>query len=205
MKRLPVVSTIIVLMAVAAMIVLGIWQLRRAEEKNALIARYATASGLPEMAYPAVAFGDDLLFRRAGGICLEPLNPRIEGGLNAKGVAGWRHIVACRTGAEGPGMIVDIGWSKQFDTVPDWKGGQVSGIISRQPDHSSLIARAFGKGAAPALMLVAGTPADGLEPSAPPSLRDVPNNHFAYAVQWFLFAAIAAIVYGLALKRRRRA
>lgn len=102
-------------------------------------------------------------------------------------------------------MIVDIGWSKQFDRVPDWKGGQVSGIISRQPDHSSLIARAFGKGAAPALMLVAGTPADGLEPSAPPSLRDVPNNHFAYAVQWFLFAAIAAIVYGLALKRRLRA
>ena len=204
MKRLPVVSTFIVLMAVAAMIVLGIWQLRRAEEKNALITRYATASSLPEIAFPAVAIGDDLLFRRAGGICLEPLNPRIEGGLNAKGAAGWRHIVACRTGAEGPGMIVDIGWSKQFDTVPDWKGGQVSGIISRQPDHSSLIARAFGKGVAPALMLVAGNPADGLEPSAPPSLQDVPNNHFAYAVQWFLFAAIAAIVYGLALKRRQR-
>ena len=53
-------------------------------------------------------------------------------------------------------------------------------------------------------MLVAATPANGLEASAPPSLKDVPNNHLAYAVQWFLFAGIAAIIYGLALRRRMR-
>ena len=204
MKHVPIISTVIVLAAIAAMIMLGVWQLQRADEKNALLARYANASSLPEMTYPALATDDDLLFRRAGGTCLEPLSPRIEGGLNAKGAAGWRHIVSCRTGAEGPGMIVDIGWSSRFDLVPDWKGGTVSGVISRQPDHRSLIARAFGRGAPPALMLVATTPARGLEASAPPSLNDVPNNHLAYAVQWFLFAGIAGVIYGLALRRRLR-
>lgn len=204
MKRIPVISTAIVVAAIAAMIMLGIWQLQRADEKNALLARYAVASHLPEMAYPAIAAGDELLFRRAGGICLEPLSPRVEGGRNASGAAGWRHIVSCRTGVEGPGMTVDIGWSSRFDLVPDWKGGAVSGIISRQPDHRSLLSRAFGKAAEPALMLVATTPASGLEPSAPPSIKDVPNNHLAYAVQWFLFAAVAATIYGLALRRRRR-
>jgi cytochrome oxidase assembly protein ShyY1 len=42
----------------------------------------------------------------------------------------------------------------------------------------------------------------GLEPSAPPSVESIPNNHRAYAVQWFLFAAIAVLVYGLALRGR---
>ncbi len=202
MKRVPIVSTGLVVAAVLTMIMLGIWQLQRADEKNALLARYAVASRLPEMAFPAIATGDILLFRRAGGTCLEPLSPRIEGGLNAEGDAGWRHIVSCRTGAEGPGMTVDIGWSARFDVVPDWKGGAVNGIISRQPDHRSLIARSFGKQAQPALMLVATMPANGLEASAPPSIIDVPNNHLAYAVQWFLFAGIAAIIYLLALRRR---
>ena len=31
----------------------------------------------------------------------------------------------------------------------------------------------------------------------------VPNNHLAYGVQWFLFAAVAAIIYAVAVLRRR--
>jgi cytochrome oxidase assembly protein ShyY1 len=30
----------------------------------------------------------------------------------------------------------------------------------------------------------------------------MPNNHLAYAVQWFLFAAIALIIYIIAVRRR---
>lgn len=205
MKRIPIVPTLIVGLAIAVMIKLGLWQLQRSDEKTALLARYAVASKLPEMAYPAVGESDGLLFRRAGGTCLEPVSRRVEGGRNARGDTGWRHIVSCRTGVEGPGMTVDIGWSSRFDTEPEWKGGAVNGIISRQPEHRSLIARGFGKGAAPGLMLVLSRPVDGLEPSAPPSISDVPNNHLAYAVQWFVFAVIAAIIYALALRRRIRA
>ena len=161
MKRIPILATLVVCAAIAVMIKLGLWQLQRADEKNALLARYAVAAKLPEMAYPAVPAGDDLLFRRAGGLCLEPLTHQVEGGLNAKGDAGWRHIVSCRTGAEGPGLTVDIGWSRQFDIVPVWKGGQVHGVISRQPDHRSLIARAFGQDSGPGLLLVLAVAAIG--------------------------------------------
>ena len=38
--------------------------------------------------------------------------------------------------------------------------------------------------------------------NAPPSIESIPNNHLAYAVQWFLFAAVAAIIYVIALRRR---
>jgi surfeit locus 1 family protein len=32
---------------------------------------------------------------------------------------------------------------------------------------------------------------------------NIPNNSFAYAIQWFLFAATALVIYALALRRRR--
>ena len=44
----------------------------------------------------------------------------------------------------------------------------------------------------------------GLRASGVPSADDTPNNHFAYAVQWFLFAAAALVIYILAVRRRLR-
>ena len=38
--------------------------------------------------------------------------------------------------------------------------------------------------------------------SKPPSPDSIPNNHLSYAVQWFLFAGIAALIYALALRKK---
>jgi surfeit locus 1 family protein len=188
--KLPVIPTLIVALAVATMIGLGIWQLRRADEKKAQIARFEAASGLPPVSWPVVPPKDDaLLYRRATGYCLSVTGWRAVAGRNQADEAGWAHIAACRTGMEGPGMQADMGWSKQSD-APAWKGGPVEGVIV--PD------RLFR------LRLVAATPAPGLQASAAPSPRDLPDNHLLYAFQWFFFAATAAIIYVLALRRRRR-
>ena len=58
-------------------------------------------------------------------------------------------------------------------------------------------------GATP-LLLVLEAAVPGLEPSVPPSIEMIPNNHRSYAAQWFIFAAIAAIIYLLALRKRNR-
>lgn len=205
MKPVPFLPTIVVGLAVALMIGLGVWQLDRRAQKEALLAGYSRASAAPVMAFPAIAMGEAYLFRRAEAFCLEPVSETLAAGYNRKGDRGWRHLIACRTGAEGPGFTVDIGWSADFTTRSSWKGGAISGIIGPAPDQRSVIARAFAKSAPQPLLLVTGAAAGGLEPSAPPSLEGVPNNHLAYAVQWFLFAAIAAGIYALALWRRRRA
>jgi cytochrome oxidase assembly protein ShyY1 len=39
------------------------------------------------------------------------------------------------------------------------------------------------------MRLVAASAPPGLEPSAPPSLDQIPNNHRSYAVQWFAVRA----------------
>jgi len=188
-RRLPIIPTIIVAAAVLAMIGLGVWQVRRAEWKEAMLARYEAAQSLPPVAFPTAPIGGELpLFRRASGLCLQPVTKRVTAGRNRKGDSGYSHIVECRTGAEGPGMSVDIGWSADPNAGKGWKGGPVSGMIA--PDKRTRMRLVSSQGFA------------GLEPSAPPSIASIPNNHRAYAVQWFLFAAIALTIYGLALRGR---
>jgi surfeit locus 1 family protein len=189
-RRLPVIPTLIVIAAVAVMTGLGVWQLERAKWKEGLIARYAQAERLPPIEFPTVPLRDDQLplFRHATGICMRAVGVRAMAGENRSGEPGYVHIVDCATGAEGPGMSVEVGWSKDPNAKVNWAGGLVSGIIG--PDRAVRI------------RLVAASAPPGLEPSAPPSLSSIPNNHRSYALQWFAFAAIALIIYGLAVRTR---
>ncbi len=190
-RRWPLIPTLVVAAAALVMIGLGIWQLRRADEKNALLARYEAARGMPPIAFPTIPIGDGLpLFRQASGHCLRVLSRRTAAGENRKSETGFLHIAQCGSGAEGPGMAVELGWSKDPNAGAGWNGGPVSGIIA--PDRKSR------------MRLVSSTGLGGLEASKPPSTASIPNNHLFYAVQWFLFAGIAALIYVLALRKRRR-
>jgi cytochrome oxidase assembly protein ShyY1 len=110
----------------------------------------------------------------------------------------------CRTGAEGPGFAADMGVSPDPKTVPQWQGGEVSGTIVPEPSSAGLWARITRTAPPPRPMIVSARPAPGLEASAPPSREGIANNSFAYAIQWFFFAATAAIIYVLALRRRQK-
>lgn len=202
--KLPVIPTVIVALAIAAMIGLGIWQLDRRGQKEAMIARYAGNSALPVMAFPRPPVGDEHLFRRASAMCLEVTGWSEQAGRAENGAKGWRHIAECRTGVEALTTKFDMGVSTAPGVVPVWKGGEVTGSITQAPDSTPLIASLFGKRPPRPLMLVSETPAPGLAESARPDPSSVPNNHLAYAVQWFLFALAAAVIYVLALRWRGR-
>jgi cytochrome oxidase assembly protein ShyY1 len=190
--RFPLIPTLIVAAAVAAMIGLGVWQLRRADEKAALIAHYRAAAGRPPVAWPTLPPPDDsFLYRRATGFCTEVTGWRAVAGRNRRGETGWSHIAACRTGGmEGPGMQADMGWSRDHHPPQGWRGGAVSGTIAPDRRHR--------------IRLVADAAAPGLQPSAAPNPENLPNNHLLYAFQWFFFALTAAVIYLLALRRRQR-
>ena len=205
MKRLPLIPTIVVAVAVVAMIALGFWQLQRREEKIALIARYTANLGLPPMAYPELApVPAEAMFRKSQVHCLRVTAWRTEGGRTPGGQAGYRHIADCATGAEGPGALIDMGVSADPAQKIAWTGGIVDGLITTEPQHRSLLSGLATRATPPRPLLVADVPAPGLAASAPPDPSAIPNNHLAYAVQWFLFAGIAALIYALALRRRNR-
>jgi cytochrome oxidase assembly protein ShyY1 len=196
-RRLPLVPTLIVAVAIAILIGLGGWQLQRAVWKQQLLARYAAAERLPPIAWPILLpKGDDKLplFRHATGVCLRPVGKIAIAGENRSGEPGYVQIVDCATGAEGPGMSVEVGWAKNPNARVQWPGGPVSGIIV--PDRRTRI------------RLVAATAPTGLEPSATPSVESAspisPSGHRMYAATWFALAAAALIIYMLAVMKRDR-
>ena len=158
-------------------------------------AAVAAAQGLPPIAYPTLPLNDPLpFFRHATGICLKPVGKRETAGANAEGETGYVHIVDCTTGAEGPGMSVEVGWSRNPNSPVNWAGGLVSGIIV--PDRRS------------GMRLVAASAPPGLMASKPPQASSAspvtPAGHRGYAATWFSLAAIAIVIYGLVSRKRLR-
>ncbi|MEO6432411.1 MAG: SURF1 family cytochrome oxidase biogenesis protein [Sphingomicrobium sp.] len=193
-RKVPIVATILVVLAIAAMIGLGVWQIQRAQWKQGLIARYAAAERLPPVTWPIVWPKADALplFRYATGNCLSVVAKRSVAGANLQGETGYVQVVDCVTGREGPGMSVELGWSANPNAPVNWDGGPVSGVIA--PDRRSQ------------MRLVAATPPPGLERSRPPAVESIsattPAGHKGYAATWFAFAIIAAVIYVLALRKR---
>ena len=195
-RKIPVLPTLLVGLTVAVMIGLGVWQLQRSKWKQGLVDRYAAAEGLPAVAWPSVwpKPSELPLFRHAAGNCLRAVANRSGAGENRSGEIGYVHIVDCATGAEGPGMSVQVGWSKNPNQRVEWAGGPVSGIIV--PDRVSR------------MRLVAASAPPGLEPSAEPSPETAsaitPAGHRMYAATWFALALAALIIYMIVLMKRGR-
>ena len=158
LRRLPIIPTVIVAAAAAAMIALGIWQLERARWKEGILARYAQAERAPPIEFPTVPLREDQLplFRHATGFCLKLGGPAGDGRrkpVRRAGLCPYRRLRDRRRRARDG---VELGWSKNPNAKVDWAGGLVSGIIA--PDRATR------------LRLVAASAPPGLEPSAPPSL-----------------------------------
>lgn len=189
-RRLPIVATLVVLVAVATMVALGFWQLARMAEKEAELDRYGRASAMSsEVAWPlSPAAQEAALYRRSSVTCASVEGIDAVAGHSAAGETGWAHMARCRI-ANGGVADVALGWSRDPRTKA-WAGGEVGGFVG--PYRSGV-------------KLVAAPPQAGLAQLAPPDPRDVPNNHLSYAVQWFLFALTALVIYVLALRKKWRA
>lgn len=201
--RWPLWPTLLVASAIVVMLALGWWQWTKAPLKDAAVATWRANLGQPPVALPRMGpIPRELLYRRTRATCLEPVSFRVVGGNAADGRAGFRLLADCRTGAEGPGFVADLGVADP-DASRDWAGGEVEGVLVEEPVAYGLLDRLSGKPEPVArAMIVASTPAPGRTATAPPDPSDVPNNHRAYAWQWLFFALAAAVIYVLALRQR---
>jgi surfeit locus 1 family protein len=197
MRRIPIIPTIIVAAAVATLIGLGVWQLQRAEWKERLLAQYAAAEAMPAVDLDPLLDGrtqlPPLSFRRALVTChARDAAPEVRAGRSARDVPGQAYVIPCRPGAAGLAgrLRVNAGWANRPDAAPRLSlDGLVAGRLSLVGDDGPV-------------MLTAATAAPPLAPSQPTAIENIPNNHRLYAFQWFFFAAAAALIYWLALRRR---
>jgi surfeit locus 1 family protein len=188
-RKLPVVATLVVAAAVAAMIALGVWQLHRLTWKEGLIARYQAAEAMnADAAWPTgPSQVQGALYRHARVRCEHVTGMSAIAGRSDKDEPGWAHVAHCRLDGGGEADVA-LGWSREVAKV-SWNGGEVAGFVAPA-----------GKGA----RLVATPAQAGLQQLATPDPLDLANNHLSYAVQWFFFAATALVIYALALRKRWR-
>jgi len=195
MRRLPVLPTFVVAVAVAVMIGLGVWQLQRAAWKERLLADYAAAASQPTVDLdPLLARGGplpQLSFRRVLVTCdTRPTQPEIRTGRSASNVPGQVYLVPCRPNAEGDAsrLRINAGWSARPGAVERLTlSGVVAGWLSVVDEGGPI-------------MLTATTASPPLARSASATIESIPNNHLGYAFTWFFFAAAALVIYVMAFR-----
>lgn len=191
-RGLPLWPTLLVLAALPVLIALGIWQLNRAEWKEALLAQLASNGAKPLIDLP-LRLDPALAFRHVRVTCD---SARAWGsptaGRTISGAAGYRQLLWCRPGAGEP-VLVNLGVTSNPKLRPP---------VGPSPSFTGVLVPRDGD---PAFILVADRSPPPLQPAAPPTVDEVPNNHLAYAGQWFFFALALLGVYGFYVRQWRRA
>lgn len=186
-RSFPWLPTLIVAIALPVLAGFGVWQLQRADWKEALLADLARNAGSARINLGTGPIPEDAQFRLVqielscpGGLA------DLRAGRNLAGQSGYSYLLDCAAG-QTP-VTRNTGWRPRPEplSIP---GGTAS-------FEGRLV-----KGAGDGWVLVQTSTAPPLEPSAPPALDTISNSHMSYAVQWFSFAGILAVIYGLWLRR----
>ena len=202
MKRVPVWPTLIVLIMLATLVGLGVWQLQRRAWKADLIAQLEAAPSAPLLEpgdfLAAMQGRKSIQYRRAELPCSPGtvLPYDLKGGSSASGTSGYLVLVSCRPNRKAPDIVVAAGWTWRPDAVrvPITVDTVFTGLIIENP---------YGDAAGrPRFMLIPDTAVPPLQPSRLPTPQDLPDNHLSYAGQWFGLALALATIYGLWLRKR---
>lgn len=174
---------------------LGTWQLQRMTWKTGVLASLSAGRNMPLLDAGAGPLPEGLEFRHVRLIISCPeQEPYGKIGYAPDGRTGYSVVLRCHAGAE---MIeVDAGWGPRPDS---WK--QASGLWKEAaPTSGILIASARDN---IRYQLVVDTAPAPLLPSTPPIVENIPNNHFAYAMQWYGFALMLVVIWGVYVHRWR--
>jgi surfeit locus 1 family protein len=223
--------TIAVVVSMAIMIALGVWQIQRMHWKAGVLAHVAALKSAPPVpAGPVLAANSDVDFRRVVIDCPGlAAAPYVELYGVREGEAGSRLISACAVEAGlYRSVLVDRGFVQ--DTIsarPAVKAGDTTPLrvvgVLRAPEKGNWfsppndparrhfyirdaaeMARVLGAPAPAPVFLLAETATNPEWPALVPAPlpEDIPNNHMQYVLTWFGLAAALAGVYAAVLWRR---
>lgn len=229
--KFPIGMTIAVVVSLAVMITLGVWQVQRTHWKQGILAHVAALKTAPPVpAAPVLAANSDIDFRRVAIDCPGlAAAPFVELYGMREGEAGARLISACAVEA-GPyrSVLVDRGFVQDVisarpavdpaSTAPVRVVGVLripeSGNWFSPPNDPAAryfyirdaaeMAKVLGAPAPAPVFLLAETATNPDWPALVPAPlpEDIPNNHMQYALTWFGLAAALAGVYAAVLWRR---
>ncbi|HVM09041.1 MAG TPA: SURF1 family protein [Acidimicrobiales bacterium] len=227
-----IVGHVLVLIAIVVMVNLGLWQLRRLDER-----RDANELVLSRSNGPAVALSDlpldapaDVEFRRVAFTGTFDADHEVLVGYRTnRGLPGY-HVITPLVGADGDAVLVNRGFVPLSfaddwpvaDAAPPAGEVRVVGLLRRSLEsRTKTIDAAAAEDATPVLnnvdvpVIDRYVPADVVPmfvelqeprtrgfPEPLPDLDLGEGSHFSYAVQWFLFTTVAVIGWPIILRRR---
>lgn len=227
MRRFPWVLTVLTVAALALLIALGTWQVRRLAWKEGLIAAADAAAAAPPAPLARVLVEPAPEFRRVIADCPGLASaPYVELQSIDEGRAGSRLVSLCAFDPSHPPILVDRGFvadtvSARLPVGQSEAPTRIEGVL-REPGRpgaltpapadgrffardTQAMAQALGReGPVQSLTLFATVSSNpdwaALKPSAPPAAFS--NNHLGYAMTWFGLAIVLVGFY-IALLRRR--
>lgn len=229
---LPVLPTVMLLVMLAILMSLGVWQLQRAAWKSALLTqleanRQATVENYADAAVAISADPARWHFRPVRFACRLAGPDILRPGASPDGRAGQRVLTACtpRASVGTPEVLLDRGWvpvSGKRDIARP-VDSQIAGLaqvrLVEAPSWAERLARAPDGASRPAaapyyLQLIRAEAEQGPgageaytkgQKPVPSPLQQaaIPDNHFSYALQWFGFALTLLVIYGLYVRRWR--
>lgn len=200
---------------------LGLWQLRRAEEKAAYIAGIEAAITAPADYLPAEV--DSSMKYRPVWVEGRTTGDEIDVVSSLKGQGAGYQVIAAFETREGRRILIDRGFVPQQARHeprppvalsvtgnlhwPDETGGSVPApnLAENIWFARDVPAMAEALGTEPVLIVASWVEGDaqGITPLRL-GVENIPNSHLSYAVQWFLFAATLAVMTAWLIWRIRR-
>jgi cytochrome oxidase assembly protein ShyY1 len=228
-SRRPVVVLAVAVVVAASCVALGLWQLRRLEDRRMLNATILDRRSATPLRIEGATSGSPVdPYRRAVAEGTYDVEREVlVYGRSLNGQAG-HQVVTPLVLADGGAVLVVRGWVPfALETAPVPEAApaatevEVSGSLvpaegdgSSAPDADGVVRALDVEGIAPTLpyevfplplLLARQTPPQTAPlpaPMPPPDLSEGP--HLSYAIQWFSFAVIASIGAGVLLRRDRR-
>ncbi len=223
--------TLFTVPSIVLLLALGTWQIQRLEWKNDLIARIAARFDAPAVPLPASGIDVDAMeyhkvsvtgqFRHAAEVHLVATS--------VNGNPGY-HVITPLERADGAGFVlVDRGWVPQERKAAERRAeGQVAGPVTvtgvvRKPWHqgwfvpdndsarnlwffgdAAAMQKVMGVTAPPLFVEADAAPNPGGFPIGGQTRLNIPNNHLAYAVNWYGFTIVLLVIYVMWHRRQGR-
>lgn len=220
-----VVGTVLAIVGVSIFVSLGMWQLRRAEQKEALqVAFERGQESTVTMRSENIGSLERYQHIRARGRYQTERQILLDNMPSALGRPGYRVLTPFEL-EDGAFVLVDRGWIPMGDRRTDLPqlgvdetAREISGRLDVLPrpglrleesaqdtkqswprvmnfPQLETIERALGVQVAPYIVLLDATEPHGFERQWQGATRFGPERHVGYAVQWFAFALVAIVIY----------
>ncbi len=223
--------TLMTIPALILLVGLGVWQLERKVEKEALLASIAAGFAASPVSLPD-RIDDPKAWAYRPVTVTGTFDHAHELYLYASNLAGDHqpgyHVVTPLDRGGAPAVLVDRGWVPENLKDPKTRTeGQIEGKVTVHgisrvssgagpftPDPEPAkrlwfsnnipsMAAALGEAVSPILVQADATPNPGGYPVGGQTRINIPNNHLSYALTWFGLAIALAVIYVVYLRRRR--